>query len=169
MTWVHFQGQIHFEVQSYQSFQPTPVSRNSNRECSIICNECLYGHHIVAPAMECGIFHCRKPKFCPYWWLGGAFKPGYILNCEAVPKVSTVTSNFAIYTKDVNYLLKNAHLSFVWLVLHWQMAFHISETRNLLLVTNRGLPLGQINAKRCQTLHPTSPFEWFTDQKSGAK
>ena len=147
----------------------TPVSRNSNRECSMICNECLYGHHIVAPAMECGIFRCRKPRSRPYWWPGGTLKPKYILNCEAVPNVSTVTSNFAIYTEDLKYLLTNSHLSFVWLVLRWQMVLHLSEMRNLLLLTNWGLPLGKINAKRCQTLHPTSLFEWFTDQKPGAK
>ena len=144
---VTFRGKYTLKCKQLPNFSTdTPVSRNKNRECWIICDDSLYGNHIVAPAMECGIFCCRKPKLGPYWWRAGAFKPKYILNCEAVRKVSTVTSNFAIYTKDVKYLLMNAHLIFVLLVLNWQMAFYLSEIRNLLLVTNWGPPLGQINA-----------------------
>ena len=170
MTWVHFEEQIHFEVLGGANFSTgTLFFIIETENVQVVCDRCLCGHHIVAPTMEGGIFRSRKPKFAPYWWLGGAFECKYILNCKAVPNISTITTNFSIYTKDVTYLPMNPHLSFVWLVLHWQMALYLLKTRNLQLVMNSRLPSGAIACKKLPNLTSDKPVWVVSGPKTRSK
>ena len=98
--WFTFRSKYTFTCKEVPNFSTdTPFFVIETENVQIFCDRCLYGHHIVAPTMEGGNFRSMKPRFAAYWWRGGAFGCKYILNCKAVSKVSTVTTNFSIYTK----------------------------------------------------------------------
>ena len=67
----------------------TPIFLYSNRKSSIVFDECLYGHHIIASTAERYIFRRRKSKSGPYWWLGVTFRGKCTLKCKQLPTFST--------------------------------------------------------------------------------
>ena len=95
MTWGHFRGQIHFEMQAVAKFLNRqscfPSFERKIFNTSTVFAECLYGHHVVAPTVERYIFQRRKPKSGLYWWLGVIFRGKNTLECKELPNFSPDT------------------------------------------------------------------------------